>query len=409
VTLFIAPQLWLPPFVGLSTDYFLYPCWLAFVVITGRFAKIRFHVAELFFAALIFWITVSIAANGTTWNFVPIVLAKYTKWLVLYLLVRATVTTVRDLRRAAAFLVVLIYVLVVEGIQHKNSPLGLNWAGGTLGWVDPAVIAAGGTGRTRWVGVFEGMGVFCVAYTMALPFVLHYMSSDFKPATRWLNRLALPFLLLAIFYTGSRGGFLATLAVISLHLAVVYKVSLKSILIAAAVVVVAYTAAPPSLTQTKDTSGSAQDRVDVWAQGLGMVVGSPLWGVGGGNFQEVTGTLIAHNSAIQIMGETGMIGLFLWLSLITVCLRAAFLRYQCSTAPPDRRVVAGVMASVFGYVISSMFVTLEYETFYLLLALCAGMTVPGTQKRLYRRNEFLLCCGVAVVFVLAIKALVMVY
>jgi O-antigen ligase len=275
--------------------------------------------------------------------------------------------------------------------------------------VDPAVLAAGGSGRTRWVGVWEGMGVFCVAYTMALPFVLHYMSSDFKPMTRWLNRLGLPFLLLAIFYTGSRGGFLATLAVISLHLAVIYKVSLKSILIAAAIVVVAFTAAPPSLTQTKDTSGSAQDRVDVWAQGLSMVVGSPAWGVGAGNFQEVTGTLIAHNSAIQMMGETGLIGLFLWVSLITACLRAAFLRYQCSTSPPEKRVVAGVMASVLGYVVSSMFVTLEYETFYMLLALCAGLTVAGTERRIYRRQEFLICGGFTLVFVVAIKALVMVY
>jgi O-antigen ligase len=409
VTLFLAPQVWLPPFVNLPVDYILYPGWLIYVVMSGRFLRIKYHVAETFFGAFIFWICVSLVLNGSAYNFVPIVLAKYVKWFLLYLLIRATVTTVRDLRRVAVFLVLLIYVLVVEGIQHKLDPAGINWAGQPLGWVVPEVRAAGGTGRTRWVGVFDGIGVFTVAYTIALPFVLHYASSGFKPAVRWLNRLGLPFLLLAIYYTGSRGGFIATLVLICLHLAVTYRVSLKSILIASALVTIAITAAPSNLTQTKDSMGSAQNRVDVWAQGLSMVADSPLWGIGRGNYVGQTHTIIAHNSALEILGETGLVGVLLWASLITVCLRAAYLRYQSTTAPLDRRVVSGLMASVIGYMASSMFVTLEYETFYLLLALCAGITVPGTQGQLYRRKEFVLCCSVVAAFVVAIKALVMVY
>jgi len=304
---------------------------------------------------------------------------------------------------------VLIYVLVVEGIQQKHDPAGLNWAGGGLGWVDAEVLEAGGTGRTKWVGVFEGMGVFCVAYTAALPFVLHYMSSAFSPAVRWINRIALPFLLLAIYYTGSRGGFLATLALIGLHIALARKVSARSILIAASVATVAFAAAPSSLTQTKDSEGSAQHRIDVWADGIDFVRESPAWGIGRGNYAERTGSLIAHNSGMQIMAETGLIGMFLWVSLIVVCLRAAYVRYQLSESTTDRRIVAGAMLSVIGYIVSSFFVTLEYETFYLLLAFCAAVTVPGTERRLYRAREFKMCCAIIVAFFVAIKVTVMVY
>jgi hypothetical protein len=408
-SLLLAPQLWLPPFVDWPVDIFLYPSWLVYAVVSGRLARVKYHIAELFFVAWVFWIYVTLVLNGTTANFGPVITDRYLKWFVLYILIRATVTTVRDLRRVAAFLVLLIYVLVIEGIQQKHDPAGLNWAGLPLGWVDPAVIAAGGTGRTKWVGVFEGMGVFAVTYTMALPFVLHYLSSDYKPSVRWLNRLALPFLLLAIYYTGSRGGFLATLALIALHLAVVYRVSFRSILLSSAFVAIAFTAAPSNLTATHDSQGSAEHRIDVWAQGLTMTIEHPLWGVGRANFSLVTGTLIAHNSSMEILAETGLIGMFLWVSLIIACMRAAYLRYQSSPAPPDRRAIAGLMASVVGYLISSMFVTLEYETFYLLLALCAGITVPGTQGRIYRRNELVLSCAIIVAFILVIKILVTVY
>jgi len=409
LNLFIAPQDWLEPFKGLPVDYIVYPCWLLFALATGRLLKIRFHLAEVFFAAFIFWVVLSNVMNGTTENIVPIALSQYVKWLVLFILIRSTVTNVQDLRRAGACMVLLVYVLVIEGIQQKHDPAGLNWAGGGLGWVDAEVLAAGGTGRTQWVGVFEGMGVFCVAYTAALPYVLQYTTSTFKPAVRWLNRLGLPFLLVAIYYTGSRGGFLATLALIGLHIAVVRKVSARSILIAATAATVAFTVAPSSLTQTKDSEGSAQNRVDVWAQGLGFVIDSPVWGVGRGNFAERTGSLIAHNSGMQIMAETGLIGMFLWVSLIAVSLRAAYVRYQLSLEPSDRRVIAATMASVVGYLVSSFFVTLEYETFYMLLALCAALATPVTQPLLYRRKEFMICCGIVVVFLLAIKGIVMVY
>jgi hypothetical protein len=409
IALFIAPQVWLPPFKDLPVDYLIYPCWLLYIFATQRFTKIKLHYAELFFAGFIVFVVLSNVMNSTLENIVPIGLSHYVKWLVLFILIRCTVTSVQDLRRAAACIAVLIYVLVVEGIQQKHDPAGLNWAGGGLGWVDIEVAAAGGTGRTQWVGVFEGMGVFCVAYTTALPYVLQYTTSSFKPAVRWANRVGLPFLLLAIFYTGSRGGFLATLAIIGIHVAIVRKISARSILIAGSVAVVAFLAAPSSLTQTHDAEGSAQNRVDVWAQGLGFVAESPIWGIGRGNYEERTGSLIAHNSGMQIMAETGLIGMFLWVSLITVCLRAAYLRYQASEKLSDRRVIAGAIASVIGYIVSSCFVTLEYETFYAILALCAAMTIRGTESQLYRRKEFLICSGIVVGYLLLIKVVVMVY
>jgi hypothetical protein len=48
------------------------------------------------------------------------------------------------------------------------------------------------------------------------------------------------------------------------------------------------------------------------------------------------------------------------------------------TEPHDKDFALAAALAVLGYVISMMFVTLEYETFYLLLAMCAalGRCVP---------------------------------
>lgn len=410
ITLYLAPQLWIPPFVGLPVDYIIYPLWFFYALLSGSWSKMKFGPPDYFFMAFIVWVCLSIIVAGTTYTLVPIVLLRYTKWLVLYLLIRCTVTTPERLRSAALSTVVLVYVLVLEGIQHKLSPNGTNWAGQSLGWVDPAVLEAGGSGRTKWVGVFDGIGVFCVVYTNALPFVLQYASSGFRPLVTWLNRVGLVLLLVAIYFTGSRGGFLATLAVISLHLAVKYRVSVKMIAIASTVITLAFTAAPASLTQTKDSSNSAQNRVDVWAQGLQMLTNHPIVGVGRGNFVQHTRTIIAHNSGVEILAETGIIGMFLWVSLIVATLRCGYLRFVDCESPLGKHVLAATILAVIGYIVSSLFVTLEYETFYMLLALCVGgFDFRNRDRAAYRGREFWTSCAVVMIFAMVIKVVVVIY
>jgi O-antigen ligase len=408
IALFIAPQLWWQPLTGWQVDYLIYPFWTLWVILTGRIARIKLGAADLFFVCLIAWITLSLVANGTGWRFWNIVLLRYFKWFWLYMLVRCTVSNDAELRRAAAFLTLLILVLVVEGISHKHSEDGLNWAGQPLGWVDVSVLEAGGTGRIRWVGVFDGIGVFAVAFNIGLPFVLQYATGPYAAPVKLLNRLALPFLLLAIYYTASRGGFLTTLAIIFLTIAVRYRISIKAIGIAAALVTVVFGLAPAHLTQTSDSQRSAQARVDVWAQGLMMLKASPVVGVGRGNYVTHTRTIIAHNSAIEIAAETGVVGFFLWCSLILTCLRHAWLRHAASTGPPqERSMLVALMLAVVGYLTASMFVTLEYETFYTLLALCVG--AGATAARPYGKREFLGVCALVVAFVVFVRIFVGLY
>jgi O-antigen ligase len=102
-----------------------------------------------------------------------------------------------------------------------------------------------------------------------------------------------------------------------------------------------------------------------------MVKEAPVFGIGRGNFQAYTSTLIAHNSAVQMVGETGLVGLFLWVGLIYVSVKGVVAYLKSTEKPEEKTFCVALILSVIGYLLSAQFVTLEYETFYILLAVCA--------------------------------------
>ena len=408
-TLIIAPQLWVPPFVGIPVDYFMYPLWFLVASIQGRIVDFfKFRAIDWFFLAMLGWIAVTTVMNTMNVRSIPIAI-DYFKWFILYRLVIISLPTFPHLRRVMWLILFFVMVLVVEGIQHKLSPNGIGWAGQPLGWVDPSVLAAGGTGRTKWVNIFDGPGVFCVIYTIGLPVVLVLLGPPFGVVTRIFGYLLLGPLLLATYYTGSRGGLLAALGILAFYLLIRLRISVAKIGIVAGIIGIMYMAAPDHLTSIRDENKSAQHRVEVWAQGVDMVTNNPIFGIGKGNYRVYTGRLIAHSSPIEIMGETGVVGLFLWVSLIYLAVKGLFLYRAGPYNDADKAYATALALIVFGYVLSAMFVTLEYETFYFLIGLCAVVGNNLKEKVRYTRRDFAITFIVPLVWILFVKIFATLY
>jgi O-antigen ligase len=372
--LMIAPQLWVPALLGLPVDLILFPLWYISLVIRGRgHLLVKFELAEKLLVAFLAWLILSAVVNGLT-DASKEYIYVYIRIYVLYKAVAASVTTSAEARRALTIFVAIAAILAIEAIDHKSNPALLGWAGQKLGWVDPSVLESGGTGRARWVGIFDGPGVFCVLFTAALAACLPYISRGGRQSIRFLTFTMLVLFGIATYLTGSRGGFLATLSVVAIFIAVRRNLSMRSIVAGGAICLVLFTLAPSWLTSTSDESKSAQHRVEMWAEGLEMAKQNPVFGIGRGNFLEYTGRLIGHNSAIEIVGETGIIGLMLWSTLIYACFKAVILTWKNEPDRSDSNVGLGLMLALIGYLVSSMFVTLEYETFYFLLALCTSIS-----------------------------------
>jgi len=405
----IAPQLWLEPFVGISVDLILYPLWFLVILFSGRLNEFfKFNKQDIFFVAFIAWIIISTLANpihelATSW------IVAYIKMFILYRLIVLSINNKDDIRKTASSLIFLAFVIAVEAIMHKYGDSGLGWAGQTLGWVDQSVTEAGGTGRTRWVGIFDGPGVFCVLFTTALPFVMRFLDKTSKPSMKFYGFLLLLVFLLAIWTTGSRGGFLGTLAIFGVYGMNRMKISFGSMMKIGALLMVVYVMAPSHLTAVKDQNKSAQHRVDMWIQGIEMVQQNPLFGIGKGNFKRYSGSLIAHNSAIEIMGEHGLPGIFFWVAMIYLAFKSIYLILQTTEDAAYISILTAISISIIGYIVSSMFVTLEYETFYFLLALPRALVRHHNIDIEFKKKDFKIVSALVIGFFIALKSFVMLY
>ena len=413
ITLIISPQLWIEPLVGIRVDLFVYPLWVVVLLLSGKIVRtFRLEVQDFFVLIFIIWIFFSMALNQTTANTSKMVI-EYIKWFVLCRLAVSSMANTKGVRAAMYILLFLVFIIVVECIQHKTSIDGIGWAGQTLGWVDPSVLRAGGTGRAQWINIFDGPGVFCVMFTIVLPFVLQYFDKQFSKVKKVFSIIALGMLLLAIWYTGSRGGFLATLSIlggyVATRLSSKLNLSFAKVSLIACVFAIGITLAPSHLTQTRDENKSAQHRVDMWAKGVRMVEDNPIFGIGRGNFSKYTGSLIAHNSAIDIMGETGLVGLFFWVGVYFYSFKKLIVFISKSKTDNDRSLGISLALCILGYLVSSMFVTLEYETQYFLLAMVSALSIPEELQPKLCLKDVMMVGSICLGWFIIVKGFVMIY
>jgi hypothetical protein len=371
ITLYIAPQLWLKPFIGIRVDLFVYPIWFFYLLLSGKFKNFRFGPQEKFYIFWTAWIIISLMANGVLTERWGNIAFFYIKWFVLYLFISLTLRSEKNIRVFLVALVILSVILCIEGIDQYQK--GIGWAGQALAWVDDAA----SKGRTKWINIFDGPGVFCVVYTIALPFILPLFTKSAQFFRKVFFILLFGLFATAIYVNGSRGGLLTAMAIIAMYYGQAYIKKNKFLfIILMAGILGVFTLLPSYMTQLSDEHHSSAHRVEMWAEGCEMLKQNPIFGIGRGGFASYTGKLVAHNSVVEIMGETGLPGLFAWMALIYFSLMQLYCYIKEKSNQVENKV--GVILSrclfisIIGYLISAMFVTLEYETLYMLLGVCAA-------------------------------------
>jgi len=408
VSLFIAPQLWVEPLLGLRIDLLVYPLWVLALTLRGRLGLVfRFGTQDWFLAGFVGWAILTMVVNPQPPRFDELA-QNYLKWLLMYRLTAASIDSPATLRKASWAILVTVGVIAIEAIQHLLG--GEGWARQGFAWVDASAASVGVEHRTRWVGIFDGPGVFCVMFTIALPFALQYAARAYGKAARVMAVVVgLPLYGYAIFSTGSRGGMLTALAILGFWVLSRYEITVKRIVLSAVIAVAAMMVGPSYLTSTTDAEHSAQHRVDMWVEGLEMAQSHPIVGIGRGNFAGYTGMLIAHNSGIELMGETGFVGLFLWFGVIYCGFRALAARSRESPDPKERELLNALGLSLVGYLVSSLFVTLEYETLYFVLGLTAGVRNFTQGEAPYAKRDAKIMGAIVVSYFVLIKLFAMTY
>jgi hypothetical protein len=305
------------------------------------------------------------AINGFN-NFIPVVFC--------YFLVRLAVQAPRDLKRFMALLVLLSLFQAVNGIVQHETGVGLGnvTALAQREVQDPDDLNAPAEAivdlRIRGTGIFNDPNDLAMALILVVPFLLVVA---FRRRGRLINRavaaVSLAVLILAIYYTNSRGGTLGLAAAAGAFWWLRFRRRLA--LVATAVgLVVLILAGPSRMNSLNAEEASAQGRVHAWAAGLRMFAAEPIVGIGYTRFDE-RHERVAHNSFVHVVSELGflgaacLVGLFYW-----------FFRGLGASGKGDLDEVAvALRASGVGVLTCAMFLSRQYNVVpFVLLALGAA-------------------------------------
>lgn len=228
-----------------------------------------------------------------------------------------------------------------------------------------------------------------------------------SPVMRLAYFGAAGFCTLGVFLTVSRSGLVALF--VAAAAAVVFsgrwRPKAASVAVMAVLATVFYFAAlaPPEARERVTTSEGGTGREDLWTVAWRMVEQEPLHGVGAGNFQTASihyllapGALrrddfivdtpkVAHNVFLGTLAELGVIGLGLFLALISTLLALSLRAIRIFERVGDVRmeiVARAHLVALFGFMASLFFASDEYKKqLWLLLSLAPVMLAVAMAER----------------------------
>ena len=194
-------------------------------------------------------------------------------------------------------------------------------------------------------------------------------------------------ILFSIILTGSRGAFIGLIVVGTSFLLLKKPVdggkrfktiTFKKVIFTASLMFVMLTFAPGEYWDRISTMinpaedynvTSERGRLAIWGQGIDLIISNP-WGVGVAAFSTAQGSLMggryetAHNSLIEIGGELGLLGLYIYLSLFIASKKAVkkiIADEEGKKSSEIRYAAIGVNVGLSAFFISSFFLSQAYS------------------------------------------------
>jgi len=277
-------------------------------------------------------------------------------------------------------------VAVIAGVAVWKGHLLLGRLEGTLGayYSDPNDLA------------------LAIIISLPLCLALLFLSRGVLQRVAWA--LAILVMLYAVFLTGSRGGFVALIVAAVVFLWEFAIQGRRRYLLALAVLASTILWQSSSgllvgrlkgtFNQQEDTAAaydSAEARRQLFWRSVEVTKQHPLFGVGPGNFQEISGSwLVTHNSFTEMSSEGGVPAFILYV-LILWCgfknLRGA--KRLARGGTESLLLARALLASLAGYVAGSVFLSLAYAFFpYFLVAYTTALFVSAKESASrFKRDE----------------------
>lgn len=311
-------------------------------------------------------------------------LGEYSTPAMLFALTCMNVTTMERYRKTAMLFLFCILMLCIESLYGYHT----GWQADKLVIPQmarenvivpkdlPAAPADDTSGALIWrirsVGFLSDPNDFAQSIIVVAPWLLMLGYSHKRAGQRIL--MVLPLLVCAgytLMLTHSRGGILGTAAaglfVVKMY---VSPANFARLLLAGGLAAALSMGGLGGDRAMSSKEQSASERIDAWNDGLMMLKGNPLLGVGYGNFTEHHHRT-AHNSFVLCFAETGLAGYSLWLGMIIIAIKSLNRVIACSEPGSVSSHYAGLLrASIVGFLVCAWFLSRTFvPTLYLLLAM----------------------------------------
>jgi O-antigen ligase len=260
---------------------------------------------------------------------------------------------------------------------------------------NPSIASEGGRASGTIGDPNELAAALLAGLALAAGFLL--ARARLAPIVRLGAMAAIPLCAGGIFLSLSRGGLvaLAALLVAGTVFGGPWRLAITALLVAVVAGGLVYFTQFASLPARERVTAikGGTGRSDLWTVGLRMVSAHPVGGVGVGNFEAVSrnyvlqpGPLqrtdlifssnpkVAHNTYLQVMAETGITGLVLFLGVVIGCLALALRAALLAARRGDRILEAlarGLLLALIGMLVADFFISQTYsKLLWALLALC---------------------------------------
>ena len=246
------------------------------------------------------------------------------------------------------------------------------------------------TGIARFTALNQDANELGLTLALGLPMAWYVSLSHPHRRSAWLWRLYLPLGMTAVFLTASRASVLAALVGLSIipftlgrlrfrAKAALYALGAGSLVVASNVVPESSVARIAS-TRADIEAGHFGGRGAIWMAGLEVAREHPLVGVGAGAFQAaveptIHEEMVAHNVLLSVLVEDGLVGLLLFVAMITAVLGP--LRHL----PPVQRRFSIVLLLALALGSMSLSWDNRKQLWFVVGALAVQVTPRPVQKR----------------------------
>jgi O-antigen ligase len=159
---------------------------------------------------------------------------------------------------------------------------------------------------------------------------------------------------------------------------------------------------PAGLERMTTFDGGGNGRSDLWAVGADMARDHPLFGVGLSNFQDLARDYVTrprelqfveliaehphvtHNTYLQLVAETGIVGLLLFLAVVGAAMRSALraaTRFDALGDDAHATLARAVFVGILAVMAASVFLTNGHDSrLWLLLGLAVVLNALSKEK-----------------------------